>query len=107
MKLKLPPFGHRVVKSIQDGYTNDIYLFCGINAWKKAKAFDVSRPTLCLPPWLDPLQFNWPVQNTDVLIFDTSGADDDYLNDIAYALSTSHARTIRCVTHEFNLIRFE
>lgn len=107
-KKKLPPYGAPILSAIEQGLTpiNDIYLFCGRNAWHKATGMNKQRPTLCLPPWEDPSIFDWPVKNCDILILDTGGSDQDYIDAIAASLFACKASIIRVVTSENNIYRF-
>ena len=66
---KSPPYAGRVIQSINEGYNNCLYLFIGANAWKKGSAFNMSQPTLLLPPYEDPGIYFWPVRNYDILIW--------------------------------------
>ncbi len=87
---------------------NDVYLFIGNHAWRKAKGFAVSYPerTLALPAWFCPGEYHWPVNQCDILIIDTGFAEDDYLNDIAYHLYINGANVVRCITPDDKLLVF-
>ena len=93
--------------TIDQDYIGSIYLFVGNHAWAKAKAFSVSRPTLCLPPFLCPFDYDWPVADADILIFDTGYCDDSYIEDIAICLYSYKAKIVRSVAKDFSLIVFK
>lgn len=107
---KLPPYGKFLFEKIcKEGRPkNDIYLFVGTQAFKKAKEFQISRPgTLALPAYECPSQYFWPVNGCDILIFDTGYCETDYLNDLAYYLYQHHANIVRCVLPDFTIITFD
>jgi type I restriction enzyme, R subunit len=54
--MRLPPFSSNLQKLLSTGKkpSNDVYLLCGMSAWRKAKYFSQHRFTMCLPPYLDP-----------------------------------------------------
>lgn len=102
---KLLPYG-KVLLSIEKP-TNDIYLFIGRNAFYKAKKWQISRPgTLCIPGYICPSSYSYSVQGHDILIFDTSYSDDQYINDVVYYLYQYGARKVRLVTSDFKLLTF-
>lgn len=92
MKLykKLPPFGK--VKGMQ----SEIYLFIGRRSWEKASNFQIQRPgTLCLPAYLNPYDFTWPIKDSEILMFDTSWCDDNYIEEIVKCLFFYEAKIVR------------
>lgn len=94
----LPPYG-KVLKSLNP--TNDVFLFVGQHAWQKAKNFQLQRPgTLCLPAYLDPFEFEWPVCGYDILVIDTGYCDQDYIETIAACLLSFEANIVRYVSLE-------
>lgn len=101
----LPPYGAPLAIAIAQGKvtSNDIYLFCGWRAWHKSTAFHRSRPVLCLPPWEWPTQYKWPVRYCPVLIFDTGGSEQEYLDQLASTLYYHGASNIRVVSPDFEL----
>ncbi len=104
---KLPPFGTKLLETFKnsDFYpANDIYLFVGLNAWKKASNFQISRPgTLCLPPWLPPRDYYWPVLNCNVLVFDTGYAEELYIEELVYCLYQNGSNIVRFICPEYKL----
>lgn len=83
---KNPPYAKRVSQSIQEGYSNCLYMFIGYDAWERARNFTMSRPTLLLPPYEDPSLYKWPVEGYEVLVLEREAFDDEFLNDLAYWL---------------------
>lgn len=97
--MKLAPYSKYLIENLSP--KNDVYLFIGRSAWQKAQAFQVCRPgTLCLPAYEDPSTYIWPVENCDILIFDTSFCDMDYIEDLAQCLFTHNANIVRYVSFE-------
>lgn len=103
---KLPPYGARIRKLLASGKIpkNDIYLFCGKHSWLKAKIFNQSRYVLCLPPNDDPAYYDWPVENCDVLVFDTSGVELLIVEKIAYYLLSAKAAIVRAILSDYTFI---
>lgn len=101
---KLPPFGKKVQSVLNNTPKNDIYLFCGHYAWDKARNHGISRSlTLCLPPWTDATDYEWPVKDYPVIIFDTSGSDDSYIRRIAYSLFLAGASRVISICPYFKI----
>lgn len=96
---KLPPFGKKVQSILNKTTKNDIYLFCGNHAWEKSKNHSISRSlTLCLPPWTDPTDYQWPVKDYPVIVFDTGASEDSYIRRLAYSLFLSGANRVISVS---------
>jgi len=108
---KIPPYGKPLFDLLSSGSRpkNDINLFIGYKAWEKGKAFSISYPcrTLTLPPWCNPVVYCWPVQDCDVLIFDTGYAEERYLTDLSGALFEDGASKIRCVNTDFEIFNID
>lgn len=98
------PFSKPLTELIAKGYapTNDVMIFIGNKAWRKGKSFSLSYPerTLALPPWHDPRDYHWPVQECDILIIDTGYPEIDYVNDLVSELYDADASIVRMITHE-------
>lgn len=107
---KLPPYGKPLHDLLQSGShpKNDINLFIGHKAWKKGEAFSISYPTrtLIIPPWNNPGNYFWPVQNCDVLIIDTGYAEKQYLSNLAGVLFEHGASVVRGITPDFEIFKF-
>ena len=107
--LKLPPYGKYLDELQKQGikYNNSVYIFVGENSFKKAQNFQISRPTtMCLPAYDCPSLYRWPVKDCEILIFDTSFCEEDYLNDLAYYLFEAGASKIVLSTTDFKIITF-
>ena len=110
---KLPLYSDHVLKLLRLGWKSYVCVFCGLNAKKLASNLKHDEVILkgvlpvCLEPWSNPLDFHWPVKGLDVFIFDTGSSDDNYLNDLAYALSQYRAQKIYCVTPDYDIFQFE
>lgn len=107
---KLPPFGKTLYDRQLQGLrpTNDVYLFIGKHAWEKAKDFQVSRPTtMCLPPGDSALDYKWPIDGCDILIFDTSEVMEQELEDLAKFLFSFGANIIRYISSDNLLTVFK
>jgi hypothetical protein len=91
--MKLPPFGKQLcTKNIS--YT-EIFLFIGHQAWKRSYNLNLKlQSVLCLPPYLDPKDYQWPVSNSNVIIMDTSFCDDDYVFDITKCMYWYNAKKV-------------
>lgn len=98
--MKLPPFSLSLGKFFSTGKIpkNDIYLFCGMSAWRKAKYFSQHRFTLCLPPYEEPGTYYWPVKNRDVLLFDTGNLDVPYIEETVFCLLRAGSPVVRVVS---------
>jgi hypothetical protein len=107
---KLAPYGRHLKEMQSSGQlpNNDVYLFIGEYSWQKGKAFNLIRPTtLILPPNKDPNHFEWPVQNTDILIFDTSNTDPEVVEELIAILFLSGANIVRFVSNQNLLTVFK
>ena len=96
---KLPPYGKPLRDFLKSGgkLDNDVYLFIGNDAWEKGKSFSITqlRRTLVLPPYDCPTNYLWPVRDCDILIFDSSLCDDDYIEDLMLTLFACEANIVR------------
>lgn len=99
MKLKLPPYSKPLNYFLNSGKKpkNDIYFFCGWNAWEKAKAFSKYRFTLVLPPYEVPFIYKWPVNGCDVLVFEGGNLETRDIEEIAFCLLKDGAAIVRAV----------
>lgn len=104
----LPPFSSNLKNFLASGRkpSNDIYFFCGINAWRKAKYFSRYRFTLCLPPFLNPAIYKWPVQGCSVLLFETGNLETNDIEEIAFYLLGFGASIVRAVNNDYELAIF-
>lgn len=104
--MKLPPFGKPLYELITANQrpTNSIYLFIGKNAWNagKASSFSRSERTLVLPPFDSPILYDWPVNECDVLIYDSGDCEERYIEDIVFHLLESQAEIVRCIAPDFS-----
>jgi len=101
----IPPFGKPLYDLIQSGKRphNSINVFIGRQAWQKGRAFSKPYPcrTIAIPPFHDPLKYNFPVTNCDVLIFDTGGCDAEYIECIVFELLLNQAAIVRVIAEDF------
>jgi hypothetical protein len=82
--------------------TNDVMIIIGNHAWRKAKNLSISFPerVLALPPWNNPLDYYFPVQNCSTMIVDTGFVNDDYLTDLARCLYEHDATKVFFISHD-------
>jgi|SRR5579859_1064062 hypothetical protein len=103
---KLPPFGKYLYCLLSEDKSpvNDVYIFIGNKAWEKAKGFQVIRPTtMCLPITNEPDDFQWPVINCDVLLFDTSLSSEKRIEKLAACLFRDRANIVRYISVDYQL----
>lgn len=102
----LPPFGNEAAFLLSMGVQprNDIFIFAGINAGQKAKAFEKTQVVLCLPPNENPLNYFWPVAYCAVLLFDTGNLTAIDLDKTAYCFLCANAVIVRAVQQNNTLI---
>jgi hypothetical protein len=104
--MKIPPFGKPLYDLIQSDQRpqNSVYLFIGKDAWKDGKSSSLTRPTrtLALPPFHPPTFYDWPVNECDILIFDSGGCEEEYIEEIVFTLLKSQAEIVRCITPDFS-----
>lgn len=110
-KLKTLPYGKPLTDLQNSGFkpaNNAIYVWIGINAWKKGAAFSISYPTrnLVLPPYESPFIYHWPVKECDILLYDTGNCDDDYIEEIAYCLLQSDANKVHYISPDYEFKYF-
>ena len=98
---KIPPFGNRLRSDIVLRKRNkkySVWVVCGSKAWDKATNRVISHPyTLCLPPWLDPNEYRWPVKDCEIMLLDSGCSDEAYLDLIAHTLFSSGAKSITAI----------
>lgn len=100
--MKIIPYG-----KVKSNYS-EIYLFIGIESWRKARDFQLQRPgTLCLPAYLPPFDFLWPVKDHSILIFDTSWCHEDYVEDIVKCLFVYGATKVSLVNTDNQFFVFK
>lgn len=88
---------------------NSVYVFSGLRAWEKTAGFQMCHPgrALCLPPWLDPYEFHWPVMDCSVLVHDTLGSDLEYIDCMAEAAFRDGAASVHFIQQDFNCIKYD
>lgn len=110
LRKKFLPYSKPLHDLIESGSvpSNDVNVFIGNRALDKARKFAFSYPerTLALPPWDNPSDYEWPVKECDVLVFDLGYAEPDYLHDLAFCLYESEARIVRMVSSDSKLITY-
>lgn len=95
MAKSLPPFGLRLKRYLATGkkIQNNCWLFLGVNAWQKAKAFSETQHVLCLPYGAEPEEYDWTVINgLHPLLIDCGGDfDAGIIRKLAYLLLAAGA----------------
>jgi len=83
-KKPLPPYGKELLKQRTP---SEIWLFLGPGAWRYAKScYSYGKVVLVMPEDKSPEDFNWPVQNVSLLIFDlhNNATDEIFLKKLAW-----------------------
>lgn len=103
--MKLPPFSKPLHEFLlmRKKPLNDVYCFCGLNAWRKANYFSQLRFTMCLPPYVDPKVYKWPVRGCDILLFDGGNLDTIYIEETVFHLLCAGARIVRVISSDDRL----
>lgn len=103
--MQIPPFGKPLYDLIKEGCRpkNSVYLFIGKNAWQRGRSSAVMRPTrtLILPPDENPINYDWPVIQCDILIFDTGECTEHYIDLLVFQLLKNNADVVRCIAPDF------
>jgi hypothetical protein len=103
--MKLPPYSKYLydLQLKNQCPTNSVYLYIGKNAWNKASSFIKCAPdrTIALPAWHSAFSYYWPVQECDMLIWDTSFAEEDYIQELAECLYEYRANIVRYMSSDF------
>lgn len=108
MLKKLPPYGERVNVALKNNQIrNDIYLYCGTKAWQITENNHKTQFALCLPAYVSPFIYQWPVNKCDVLICDTGYCEDDYVKEIVAALFSYDANIVRYISPDGSLTVFK
>jgi len=101
MHKKFPPYSLPLVELIKNGSrpSNSVYLYIGKNAWKEGADSSLVRPTrtLVLPPLHIPSNYNWPVNQCDILIINTGNCDREYIEHLSFVLFENNADVVRCI----------
>jgi hypothetical protein len=107
--MKLPPFGKNIC--LNPTLQHEIYLFIGQKAWGKASRFNHQRPsgTLCLPPYLSAFNYEWPVKDKEILMFDTGYdyCEEDYIDEIVKCLFYYGSNCVRFISIDYKLTVFK
>lgn len=112
-KRKLPAYASRLQERLKSGasITNDVFLVIGsYNAYLKAKSIWYGgNVALTYHPDSKPDQFDWPVQNQSVLIFDLTarGITSHHTKALAFELLNAGALVVRYITPDYNIIEFK
>lgn len=111
-KLKLPPYGAYLRNLLASGQkpTKSPWIYCGMNAWKKVnhhQYINQFKTSMCLPPWESGLAFLWPVAGLELVVVDTGGCDDDYLEELMCALLRDGARHVALLTATAGIFYFK
>ncbi len=73
----------------------NIRLYLGVNAWSLARErANFSDRLLCLPPFVDPYLFDYPIENCGILIMGGHEADMDYIDHVILALFSNGAVSV-------------
>lgn len=106
------PYAHQLAAAITNGFTphNDIFIFLGCDAWRKARALREIHAVLLIPPEDNrtPDKFLWDfVRGLSVLIMVTSNVGHQLIRHLGYELlnaGASVARVLLCYTDPPELI---
>ncbi len=108
MRKKIPPYSKKLGALQKQGLCpfNSVYLWIGRDAWTKASKLYKQMPerTMVLPPWESADIYEWPVEGCDILIFDTSGAPQDYVEELVCCLYEHNAKIVRYLPRDKSLI---
>lgn len=104
------PYSKPLAELIKSGFApnNDVNIFIGNDAWRKAGVFSISYPerTLALPPWHNPFHYYWPVRECSIIVCDTGYAEPDYLYDLAECLYEHGADKVHLITPDYKFITY-
>ena len=93
--MRTPPFGKPLQQLLSKGVrpSNSIYFYVGYHAWDKGKMSSISRPerTLILPLEKSVLDYDWPVNECEILMIETSQLKTEYLENVAHVLLSEGA----------------
>lgn len=110
MSKKLPPYA-RPLKDLQLQNTRplgSVNVWIGKKAWQKGKSFSSMLPTrnIVIPPWISPNNYEFPVNQCDILIHDTGHAELEYVHELVVCLYEFGADIVRYVAPDFTLTIF-
>lgn len=98
-KLYLPPYGKILVEKLQRGEQPHNNIFMGAYAWQKANAHQTRQWVLALPLGESPYRYCWPIQNLEILAFDTGGLTPTLIEQTAHALLLAKAKSVHVLTN--------
>lgn len=100
-----PPYSRKLANALLSGKIppNDVYLFVGYNAWNKAKAFNESHYSLCLPPYEPATNYEWKVAGCSILLFETGNLDAIHIEETAYCLLSAGATIVRAIDSNYEM----
>lgn len=95
---RLPPYGSALRSRLEwDNYPFFVMVCVGLGAWDKARHWlnhSVDFVPLVLPEGKSPKNYNWPVNNCNVIIDRLSGPGDSVIDDLIIRLLVSGAKRI-------------
>lgn len=106
---KFPPYGKKLFEFYREGIkpSNDIFIFLGDDAWKRAKLFLEIHWTTLLLNDSKPNEYRWDfVRGSSVLIFDTSEVGSEIIRHLAYELLRWGATRVVVILVNYTLIVF-
>lgn len=108
LRKRIPPYSKTILTlfEAQRRPKNDIWLFLGKDAWRRAKGFSTHQCVLTLPEEAEPGDFYWPVQHCTVLCVETSQQPVKLLADLRDCLLAYGARGVCFMRHNYKLHYF-
>ena len=103
---KLCPYGKQLQENIaKNGLPrNDIFLFFGKNAWRKATSFAIQQAVLVLPDNESPYQYFFPVENCSILAVATSPVPIHAIKQLAHCVLSYRALIMRAILPDGSLV---
>ena len=102
-KKRLPPYSKTLLAlfGAKRRPNNDVWLFCGKDAWRKAKAFEQRQCVLVLPENMTPADYYWPVHQCTVLCLETSPQSVNLLAELRDCLLAYGALGVCFIRHNY------
>lgn len=108
MDVKLPPYGRKLYQFLQTGQIpRDVYIFMGNNCWEATDTHNYNKYAMCLPDHTNPFQYDWPVNQCEILIFDRDRSSQEFVELFAACLFTYGANIVRYVSSDYKLTVFK
>lgn len=93
-RLRPPPFANEVGELQKRGEILNLFIYCGANAWERARRSRAPGYRLCLPPGNHFTEFDWRIVRGEAITLIYWGADPQFAIEFSRHLVRSGASLV-------------